>query len=716
MASFNGKAVSLEMRPSGVAVITINVPGTSMNVLARAVLAEFDQALDVVKKDIDIKGLVIRSGKPDSFIAGADINEIAALQSVRSAIRQAVIDGKNVLQKLEDLSDEMNTVAAVNGICLGGGFELILACTHRIATDKSEFGLPEGTLGVLPGFGGCVRLVELIGAPEAAPVILKARSRTNAKKAWRVGMIDEVVKNDQLLARAEEIAAGKEPRRAKQGFGSRFQRWLVHSTGPIGRAQFAKKVIPGLKKEAGKNYPAPWAAFEVIKAAMTKDFDEAMEFETEQFADMAITDVSANLVGMYFAIQDSKKTPNNARPNIKPGMIGVAGAGVMGLKIAFVCLLAGFPVILYDAFPQQLPKALDQISALFDYLVKKGKISRDQENNFLSSLGRTSDVEGLKNCDVVIEAIIENMDKKKEFVAKLEEVKGDKPYIFASNTSSLSIAEMTAGMKVPGNAVGMHWFNPADRMPLIEVVQAPNTSDETVASMLRLVARLSGKFSVITKDGPGFVVNRILVPYAYEAIKLLEMGVPPEDIEAAMLDFGMAMGPLHVLDEVGLDVGGKVVHILNGALGDRLAPPKLLNWIEGQKGLLGKKTGKGMFIWENDEKKGFNPEILAALNVQPRSMSREEIQKRLVGVMMNEASQVLAEGIVSNASQVDLAMIMGCGFPPYRGGILRYADKLGAPKVVETLSELHGKQNAGGNFKPSALLLDMAANGRKFYA
>lgn len=703
-------AVRLEILPSDVAVITFDLPGSPVNVLSSAVMAEFNGALDRVSKNLDIKALIITSGKTDSFIAGADLNEIAAMQNDREHIVEVVRLGKSVFDKLEELSGQMRVVAAINGICLGGGTELALACGIRIAVADAGLGLPEVGLGFLPGLGGCVRLTKLLGAQTALTVINMPLKRTDASKAWKMGWIDEVVKDGKLMERAEAIALGSSPKRAKRK--GKLMRFVLDRT-PMGRAFFASQAKKSIAKEAGKNYPAPPAVLKVVMAALKKSPEAAFELETQLFADLATTDVSHNLVGTYFAIQQSKKPPQNATPNIDVRTVGVAGAGVMGASIAQVALYAGYQVVLYDKFPEGLKKGAEKIVSLFDYLVKKRKITREEKAAYLANLSLSTDIAGLKHCDLVVEAIIEDMGKKKEFIAALEAAKNGKPYIFASNTSSLSIAEMTAGMKYPQNNPGLHFFNPAERLPLVEVVASPNTSPEAVASAMDFVSHLSGKYTVVTANAPGFVVNRNLIPCAYETIKLVEMGVPPEEIEAAMLDFGMKMGPFRTLDEVGLDVAGKVLHILNEALGPRLAPPKLLTWIEGQKGLLGKKSGKGMFIWENGEAKGFNPEVLAALNVQPRSMPREEIQKRLVMVMINEASRVLEEGVVSSASQVDLAMVMGCGFPPFRGGILRHADTIGAAKVVETLTELQAV--AGDNYKPSAKLLEMAKTGAKFY-
>jgi 3-hydroxyacyl-CoA dehydrogenase/enoyl-CoA hydratase/3-hydroxybutyryl-CoA epimerase len=543
-----------------------------------------------------------------------------------------------------------------------------------------------------------------------------------------------VVPAAELQARAEAIVLGGRVKRFRQPFAARLSRRLIDRTrlgrwfvslvtrdAIVAESEGRRPLPPHLlvlnalkrRKIRKGNFPAPYGALKVALAALTSPEPQAFALESTTFAQLATTEVSRNLVGIFFATEESKKAPLNARATITVKKVGVAGAGVMGAGIAQAALYAGYEVVLYDKFPQGLEKGVATIKGLFAGLVEKGKLTQERVDAILANLSTTTDTSGFVGCDLVVEAIVEDMGAKKAFLAELDRHVG-KEYIFATNTSSLSVSEMAAEAAHPENTGGLHFFNPVHKMPLVEVVAGRQTSNATIAALKTFAGKL-GKTPVTTADAPGFVVNRILAPYLYEAIVLMEQGVPLKDIEDAMRRFGMPMGPLALLDEVGLDIATKVIHVLNEALGARLNPPAILEFIQTNK-LLGKKGGKGIYLYDERGKRlGFNPEFVAALpaaNTQP--MDQLSIQRRLVLAMVNEAARCLEEGVIDDPAQLDLAMLFGTGFPPFRGGVLRYADSLGCALVaqnLEWLSRVHGD-----NYKPSAYLLGKARAGSRFYA
>jgi 3-hydroxyacyl-CoA dehydrogenase/enoyl-CoA hydratase/3-hydroxybutyryl-CoA epimerase len=698
-----------------VGLLTFDTPDSKVNVLATPIMAELDKVLDEIATKTDLRGLIITSGKKDSFIVGANLEEIVVIQRDPIKTYNATQEGKRVFAKIENLP--FPTLALINGTALGGGLELALACTYRLAVAgrKTKLGLPEVGLGFLPGWGGCNRLTWLVGPAGAMEFINKTPlSPWSASRCWSLGVVDEVIAEKEAMTRALEILGGKAPRRGSQPFKDRLLRWAFEKTS-VGRNMFIKGAKASIKKPTrGGEIPAPGAVLKVITSALTQPKDKSYELESRLFSELAATQVSKNLVGLYFAMQASKKAPNNAKPNLKIGSIGVAGAGAMGAEIAYISLLAGFTVILYDKFQEGLDKGWQKIHDLLAEQHDKGRMSGDEMDNYLTSLAKTTDVAGFKNCDIVIEAIVENMKIKKGLLADIEKVKEGKPFIFATNTSSLSVTQMMADSLNPELHCGLHFFNPPSKMPLIEVIAGDKTPSETIASVIEYCQRLSGKFTVPSADRPLFIVNRVLIPYARETAMLLEEGAPAADVEEAMTRFGMRMGPLELMDVVGLDICAKVMHSAHEAYGDRLSPPRLLAYIEQQK-LLGMKGKKGIYLWdENDKKTGINPEMAAVLGVKQKiKMERSAIQERLALIMIAEAARVIEEKVVDEPWQVDLAMIMGTGYPADRGGPLRYADTLGIGNVVQKLTWL--SKVYGENYKPCDLLIRMAQNGETFY-
>lgn len=719
-------AVTKKLLPSGVVLVTLDLPDSKMNLLGESVMRELNDVLDQVAGDSSVKGLIIVSGKEDNFVAGANVNEIMALQDQPSIkAYEAAKLGKGILAKIEALP--FNTVAAINGLCLGGGTELSLACKFRIATDskKTKIGLPEIKLGFLPGWGGCIRLPRLIGIQEALKLIT-AGLDYEASKAYRLGIVDELVAPAELIARAEQVALTGDVKRAKR---SKSFKDAALEDNSLGRKILASQALP-LVKSQSRGFLAPYEAAKVILGSYNQTLDEAYEAESQAFGRLAVTTVSKNLVGVWRAQTESKRMPEGFAPSFKVRKVGVLGAGVMGAGIAQAAAYAGYDVVLKDIKPEFVEKGMATIKALFDGLVEKRKMTRQEADAKLAVIKGTTDYADLADCDLVVEAVVEIMKVKQDTLADLEKVI-TKPFIFATNTSSLSVTTMGEKARNPERVVGLHFFNPVHKMPLVEVVKTASTSEETAGLAQGFAMRL-GKTVVTTADAPGFVVNRILAPYLRESILLMQEGVPLEDIEKAMKEFGLPMGPLELLDEVGLDIAEKVIHVLNEALGERMSAPSIMTSIEALK-IVGRKGGKGIYLYDAPggkrqsyiEKKGkglrkkktkkyvFNPDVVAAIKAPGNPKSAGEIRDRLVLAMVNEAARVLEEGIVTDPSQIDLAMLFGTGFPPFTGGVLRYADQIGTRVAADKLGFL--AQVSGANYAPAAILSEKASKGEKFY-
>lgn len=723
-------SVQLKVADSGVAVITLDLQGSKVNLLSSATMMALQEAVAAVKANPAVKGLIICSAKADNFVAGADIKEIQALQSQsQEKAYEAAELGKQLLAEIEALP--FNTVAAINGTCMGGGTEISLACKYRLATSdkKTKMSVPEVKLGFLPGWGGTVRLTTLLGVQQAIALITTG-NEVDAQAAWKLGLVDEVVEPAALMERASAVALTGDVkrfprmRRFRESLASHLsalkspvRKFLPMVVGDLLETRLRGMVagqVLGLVKAKSKGYLAPLEAVKVIlKAAKLGRSLAAYKAESEAFARLAVTPVSRNLVNIFFAQQESKKAPSGAVCHTPIKRVGVLGAGVMGSGIAQAAAYAGYEVVLFDIAPPALEKGMNNIKSLFDGLVKRGKLTRQEADKRIAAVKPTNGYADLSGCDFVIEAIVEKMKVKQMAMAEVEKAVGKDNFIFATNTSSLSVSTMGEPARKPENVVGVHFFNPVHKMLLVEVVKGNKTSDSSLACAIAFASRL-GKTTVIAKDSPGFLVNRILFPYLREAMMLMVDGVPVTEIDRAMKDFGMPMGPGELLDAVGLDIAGEVIRVGRAAFGERLSPPAILAKIEELK-LLGKKGGKGIYLYdEKGEMGAVNPDVQAAITATPKSMTRSAIADRLVLAMVNEAVRCLEEEIVSDPGQLDLAMIFGTGFPPFAGGPIRYADSLGAEVVRQKLEWLY--KVAGDNYKPAALLVKKAAAGESFYA
>ncbi len=699
---------------NNIAYITFDQPDSKVNVLSSAVLAEFEKILDQFKNTSSLKAVVIQSAKKDIFIAGADIKEIENITEVADGKIKAEA-GQRIFNKLEDLPTP--TIAVIDGAALGGGCELAIACRYRIATfnEKIRIGLPEVNLGFVPGFGGTYRLPRLLGLQGALKIIL-AGSSVDSKAAFKMGLVDRLYPQNGLsksvLDFVNEISAKpkkkKYPTIAPVGLNAFLENsFLGHE---LVFSQSKKNVLKATKGF----YPAPERALEVIKRTISLSRREALDIESSAFAELAIGAISKNLVKVFYLSEKYKKLSVPGAENVKPMPIAKAatiGAGIMGGGIAQLLSNRGVWVRLKDINYDAIAKGLKAAADVYMQAVKRRRMKPTDMANKMGMISGTLDYSGFSNADIVIEAVVENMDVKKKVFAELSQNVPAKT-ILATNTSSLSVAEMMVNVKDPSKTIGFHFFNPVHRMPLIEIITTNKTSQETLVSTLEFAKRL-GKTPIIVKDAPGFLVNRILLAYINEAGRLLEEGCGSiEAIDKIATDFGMPMGPFLLSDEVGLDVGVKVLHILEAGLGKRFKSSAMFDEVLNQK-LLGKKTGKGFYIHTGKERQ-VNSEVQAMVKASSRTTDEEALM-RMTHIMINEAALILQEGIVDSADTVDIGMIMGTGFPPFRGGLLRYADSLGIDQLVANLESMENRFK-DGRFKPAAYILELKAKGKKFHS
>lgn len=708
---------SIRIVPQGdVAVVEFDMQGEKANKFSTPMMLRLREVVAELRGS-RYKAAIFVSKKPKIFIAGADIDEIKNLKT-REDFAKAVEGGQAVFNELEDLP--MPTLAAVHGACAGGGCEFIMACDYRIATDdpSTRIGLPETKLGIIPGFGGCVRMPRIMGLQGALDVIL-AGKLLNPKKAEKAGLVDLVVHPSILMEQALKMAHEKAGQKRRKTFRpSGLMAKALESA--VGRPVVFSKARQGVMKMTHGHYPAPLKAIEVIqKTYGMSDRETAMRIEREGFCEVAVTDVSRNLIHVFFLTEMVKKQTGVADSAVKAKEVkhlGILGAGTMGGGIAYVAADKGVEVRMKDINFEAVGRGLKHARDLWQKLVKRKSINPYEFQQRMDRVTGGIDFSGFGLQDVVVEAIVEDMEIKKKVIA--ETAKHMRPdAIIATNTSSLSVTEMQAAHPRPEYFAGMHFFNPVDKMPLVEVIRGAKTSDETVATIFELSKKM-GKMPVVVKDGPGFLVNRLLLPYMAEAAFLLQEGMKIETVDRAYVkEFGMPMGPFALMDEVGLDVCIKVLKIFKKAFGDRVEMAPCMEKLE-KTGRLGKKNGKGFYSYDENGKRGdVDPTVYSDLGLGSPTdpLTAKECIERGVFSMVNECSRALIEDrIVETAAEVDLAMIMGTGFPPFRGGLLRYADTLGAAYVVEQLK----KYSAGASKRlaPAPPLVAMAEQKKGFYA
>ena len=702
------KAFKLNIDENDFAWLAIDVPGEKMNTLQAAFAEEMEDVFaQLDEKKSSIKGLIVHSLKPDNFVAGADVRMLDACTTAAEA--QALAEkGQQMFQHLSDLPYPV--VAAIHGPCLGGGLELALACDYRVCTDsdKTRLGLPEVQLGLLPGSGGTQRLPRLIGLLPSLDLILTGK-QLRAKKAKKLGVVDAVVPETILLDVAKSFVeknAGKSKGKRKVSTKEK----LISNTG-LGRKvifdQAAKKTF---EKTRG-NYPAADAILEVIRYGLEKGFEQGQKKEAERFAELVMTSESKALRSIFFATTEMKKENGSDAEPLPVKRAAILGGGLMGAGISHVSVAkAKVPVRIKDVSEDGVLNALKYNYKLFETQRKRRIISKAQLQSKMLQLSGGTDFTSFNHTDIVIEAVFEDLDLKQKMVADIEENAKDST-IFATNTSSLPIGQIAEKAQRPENVVGLHYFSPVEKMPLVEVIPHEGTSDETVSTVVEF-ARKQGKTPIVVKDCAGFYVNRILAPYMNEAAQVLMSGEPIGHLDKALLNFGFPVGPITLLDEVGVDIGAKIMPILVNELGERFKGPDVFDTLlnDGRKG---RKSGKGFYTYKG-KKKEVDKSVYKLLGLSPESkMAQEEMAMRCVLPMLNEAVRCLDEGIIRSPRDGDIGAIFGIGFPPFLGGPFRYMDQIGVKKLVEIMNQ-HAEKY-GDRFAPCDGLLTRAGLDKPFY-
>ncbi|GHE80320.1 fatty acid oxidation complex subunit alpha FadJ [Thalassotalea profundi] len=704
---------TLKKQENGLAHLIMDVHGESMNTLKAEFADEIAQVLQEIKADTSLKGVILLSGKPDSFVAGADINMLASCQSAAQATALSR-QGQMIFDQIANL--KIPVVAAINGACLGGGLELAMACHARVCSDseKTALGLPEVQLGLLPGSGGTQRLPLLVGIQKALDMMLTGK-QLRAKQALKAGLVDDVAPNSVLISVAEKLALSgkvKTGQQHKREIKLSFVGKILERTA-LGRKLLFNQALKSVLAKTKGNYPSPVKIIDCVKVGIEQTLAKGYQTEADHFGQLVMSPESAQLRQIFFATTDMKKEQGIEGVDALPfANVGVLGGGLMGGGIAFVTATkANLPVRIKDISHKGIHHALKYSFDLLNKKVKRRFIRKSEMQKQMAMITGTLDYSGFKSVDVVIEAVFEDLSLKQSMVADIEK-NCKETTIFASNTSSLPIGKIAAKAERPENVIGLHYFSPVDKMPLAEIIAHEKTSDTTISTTVAL-AKKQGKTPIVVKDKAGFYVNRILAPYMNEAALLLLDGTPIEVLDKALVKFGFPVGPMQLLDEVGIDIGSKIGPILQAELGDRFSPPPAFEKLIAD-GRLGKKVKKGFYLYNNVKKKTVDESVYALLGVNKKQVAvSDDISLRCVYMMLNEAVRCLDEGIIRNARDGDIGAIFGIGFAPFLGGPFRYIDTVGASQVVAKMNQW--SKELGERFTPCGLLIKMAEENRKFY-
>ena len=709
---------TLDFPLPGIARLSLHDAEHSVNVLSRELLEEIDGQLDELAENTEVAGLFIVSGKPGSFIAGADLTEFAAsLDEPPEVIESVSRQGQDLFRRLSTSS--YVTVACIDGICVGGGAELAVWCDRRIVTEnpKTQIGFPEVKLGLFPGWGGTARTPRLVGLANAVEMITGGTS-SSANDAYKMGLADDLVPGgadaaDYLLEAAARMIHSE---RASGAYLADRQRWSQ----PIDMADnelafLGATAVAMIQQETKGHYPAPVAALELLLEASSVDVDTACKMESEQFVPLFGSPINRSLLNVFF-LQDRNKKGAGSDVDAfdQPSSLGVVGAGTMGQGIAAVSLRRGVKVTLADNRAQALAAGEQAVlkEAAFDRELKGPNLDKVLE--LTPRLGTTTESEELGECDLVIEAIIEDAGVKRQLFQNIEP-RAKANAVLCSNTSTIPITTLATGLEHPDRVCGLHFFNPVRKMPLVEVIRGKQTSQATI-DRAAAFARQLGKSPVVVNDGPGFLVNRLLLPYMNEAAVLLGEGVTIKAIDSAAKAFGMPMGPIELHDVVGLDVCLHAGEVMQQAFSDRVVPTPIVDKLVSD-GRLGQKNGRGFFDWTRDKKGRWKKqsseqvERLVADLATP-NQEKHDLTDRLMLPMLVEATLAVEDGIVDDARDVDLALIMGVGFPPFLGGLFHWADAVGTALIVEKLDDL---KHLGKRYEPTKMLLQHAKSGDRFY-
>lgn len=715
----NEKLVSVRIE-DGIAYICVDVKADSVNTLSPAMSTRMEEILRGLKREKDLQGAVVHSGKKD-FIVGFDIKELKKFSVDPSGLDDLVKQGHALMGQFEELG--IPFVAAIHGNCLGGGLEVAMACTARVASDskKTKLGLPEVMLGVIPGAGGTQRLPRLVDLQVALDMILTGK-QLSGKKALKVGLVDEVVHEAILVEAAANLARKLYAERANaKDKGVDFKEVFADPTAMAmklvaatpARSLVFSKARETVVKKTGGHYPAPLRALDVIEKGLANGFAAGLEAESRAFIELVKSDVAKNLINLFFMKTEIDKDPV-VSAKVKPAdvqRLGVLGGGLMGAGIVQVAAFKGYNVRLKDRDAKGLGWGLNYCNELFQKQVKRKSLSPPEADIAMGRIAGTTTYDGFERCELIIEAVFEDVSLKQQIVADIEAL-GNPDTIFASNTSTIPIATIAEHAKYPENIIGMHFFSPVHKMPLLEIIKTDKTSDRAIATALK-VGRDMGKTCIVVGDGPGFFTSRVIGAYINEAGWILQEGGTVDGIDKTMERFGFPVGPMKLMDEVGIDVGQKAAKVLGEAFKHRLDQPTSLGAIAADD-RKGRKNGRGFYLYGGEDK-GVDKSVYDLLpgGQNRKNPDSEIIRDRIWMAMLNECAFCIEEGISTSPRDIDIGVIFGLGFPPFRGGICRYADTVGIKKIVDTLNRLadaHGRR-----LRPAQILVDMAANNRTFY-
>jgi len=700
----------------GIAWLRLDDPGKRVNTLSTRLMTWFEEQLDNLYGERPC-GLVIYSGKPETFVAGADLEELLTLKD-SDAVIEMLQRGHELMEYLAGLP--FPTVAAIHGACLGGGLELALACRCRVATDhpKTKLGFPEVQLGLIPGLGGTQRLPRLIGVPDSLDLILTGK-QLDARKAWRLGLVDDTCHPADLRTAAERLVRDGAPKAKKRPMASRAGDFLAHT--PLGGKLVWDKARAGVMAKTGGHYPAPLVAIEVVREGLKLPLSRALDLESGAFSELVVSETAKNLISIFFTKNDvearAAKLGRKARPSLPGATVGVLGAGFMGAGIAQVLAQKGVSIILKDRDLDSVGRGYAFCQQQFRDRVKRRRSTEAEAKAAMGRILPTADYDALRRAGLVVEAVFEDLEVKRAVIREAEAV-APPGLIFASNTSSIPIGKLAEASRKPENVVGMHFFSPVAKMPLLEVIHHLGTSEETLATIVEL-GRTMGKTVIVVGDGPGFFTSRVLGTMLNEAAWMLAEGAAIDQVDTAMTRWGWPVGPFALMDEVGLDVGAHVGEVMREALGERVTPPPVFQRMLDDR-RLGRKGKRGFYLYEEKDAKGkgksskkVDPAVYPLLGWYETPITDEEIVERCWLQMLNETARCMEEGIITNPADVDIGVIFGFGFPPFRGGLLREADRQGLRWVVDKL-EGYADQH-GERLRPANLLREMARKGESFY-
>jgi 3-hydroxyacyl-CoA dehydrogenase/enoyl-CoA hydratase/3-hydroxybutyryl-CoA epimerase len=698
-------------KQDGILVVTLDQPDEKVNKLTEDLIAEFQDLLSNLDPE-SIEGIVFTSGKESNFIAGADVEMLKNKQAPKG-IEDLSRRGNKLLLQLENYPKPI--VAAIHGSCIGGGMEVAMACHYRVASEHSDtvMGQPEVKLGLLPGGGGTQRLPRLIGIQNALTYMLTGKN-IYPRKAYKLGLVDELTHRDAVLTAAKsavrKINAGKFERKDKRSLPHQ----LMEGMSPL------RKIIYSQARKRAKsntkgNYPAPDKIIDCVQEGYENGMQAGLELESVNFGKLAATPESKALVNLFFAMQGAKKNPDEDKSR-EVQKIGVLGAGLMGSGIADVSVNNNYRVLLKDQSIEQAAKGKQSIWDDLDSNRKKHIISEFERDRIASLVTPTETYDGFENTDIVIEAVFEDLDLKQSILKEVEEVTSD-GCIFASNTSSLPIQKIAKASSHPEQVIGMHYFSPVPKMPLLEIITTDQTADWVTATA-REVGIQQGKHVIVVNDGPGFYTTRILSPFMNEALMLLEEGIAIKELDSHMKQFGFPVGPAALFDEVGIDVAAHITKVLSDLFAERGVDPSNKPTKLFEEGYKGKKNQKGFYQYKQKDgktkKADPNTEIYRFFGGSERkSMDAKTVQQRMTLTMVNEAAWCLQEGILPNPTDGDLGAVLGLGFPPFLGGPFRYIDREGADEIVQRLEKF--EQQHGPRFKPAEILKEHAKSGEKFH-